>query len=61
MSLCINGAEHDKCWSNIVLTSYPPQSPWICRRCGKLGVDVGECVDATEYDKWVSEWDKRHA
>lgn len=33
--------QHDKVFSNIVLTSNPPQYPWICRKCGFEGVDRG--------------------
>jgi hypothetical protein len=32
---------HIKVYSNCILTSYPPQSPWICPLCGYRGVDRG--------------------
>jgi hypothetical protein len=33
--------DHDKCYSPYVLTSNPPQYPWICRKCKVEGRDVG--------------------
>jgi hypothetical protein len=46
-------AEHDKCYANYILTSNPPQHPWICRRCRTRGVDVGTYTDgaASEYNR----------
>lgn len=37
---CAKG-QHDKEYSNLVLDSYPPQYPWVCRKCGKHGADRG--------------------
>jgi hypothetical protein len=31
---------HDKVYANHVLTSNPPQYPWICSKCGTTGRDV---------------------
>ena len=28
---------HDKVYSREILTSYPPQQPWVCRKCGAKG------------------------
>lgn len=33
--------EHDKVYSNIVLTTYPEQYSWACKSCGELGRDYG--------------------
>lgn len=45
---------HDKCHSTITLTSMPPQTEWICRRCGERGVDVGHVDhDPFEYDRLI--------
>ena len=43
--------EHDKVYSNAILTSYPPQRHWICRKCGEKGTDwLGSYGDLNEYD-----------
>ena len=31
--------KHEKVYSNSILTSDPPQTPWICKLCGKTGTD----------------------
>lgn len=30
---------HEKVYSNRILASMPPQTPWICRLCGETGID----------------------
>jgi hypothetical protein len=32
--------EHDKAYSKIILTSYPPQYQWVCKKCGQKGRDI---------------------
>lgn len=32
--------EHEKVYANYAFMSYPPQHPWICRKCGIEGVDT---------------------
>jgi len=32
--------QHDKSYSPNVLTSNPPQYPWVCRKCGATGTDT---------------------
>jgi hypothetical protein len=44
--------QHDWCYANAILTSYPPQQDRICRLCGLTErVTVGEYVDPNEYDR----------
>jgi hypothetical protein len=42
--------EHDKVYSSKVLTTYPPQHIWICRRCLAEGRDV-VVSDMDEYQR----------
>ena len=44
--------KHEKVYANYTLTSDPPQYPWICRKCGKTGVDRGTATN-NEYDGLV--------
>jgi hypothetical protein len=46
--------EHDKCFAPFVLTSDPPQYPWVCRRCGARGTDRGASRDAGEYGRLIA-------
>lgn len=39
----------NKSYAPYVLTSYPPQYPWICRDCGKNGVDRGTIAKENDY------------
>ena len=52
----VQQAPHDKCYSGRMLTSNPPSYPWVCRRCGTKGADVGAYVGHSwgEYDQIVS-------
>ena len=35
--------KHEKKYDHgIVLTSFPPKHPWICKKCGERGYDVEE-------------------
>ena len=46
--------QHDWCYSNFVLTSYPAQYPKICRKCGKREVEIGKYEPITnEYEELV--------
>jgi hypothetical protein len=47
------GCRHEKVYANYVLTSLPPQYPWICKLCGLTGVDAGASYKANEYDELV--------
>lgn len=33
---------HKKVFANYILTSNPPQYPWVCSVCGERGTDRGE-------------------
>jgi hypothetical protein len=52
----LRACEHEKVYSDRILTSDPPQHPWICRKCGGRGVRMGRSVDRGEYDRLVSTW-----
>ena len=39
---------HEKVYSNIVLTTYPCQRPWICKICGQEGIDVNSIPESYE-------------
>lgn len=41
--------EHDKVYSNCLLTSDPPQQNWICRKCGATGIDTVGFTFNNEY------------
>ena len=41
---------HDKVYSQIVMTSFPPQYAWICRSCGIKGVDRIDYDTAESYE-----------
>lgn len=50
---------HDKVFSNYVLTSNPPQYPWICRKCGYMSRDIGEYYSArNEYEELIEKFRK---
>lgn len=49
----MNKCEHEKVYDNQhILTSFPPQVRWICRKCGHEGIEVvGPPTSfANEYD-----------
>ena len=35
----IERCTHDKCYSDVVLMTFPVQKPWICRICEEQGTD----------------------
>ena len=35
----IEQCTHDKCYSDVVLMTFPVQKPWICRICEEQGTD----------------------
>ena len=42
--------QHEKVFAPYILTSNPPQYPWICRKCGYRSVDKGNItIDVNEY------------
>lgn len=44
--------EHDKAYVNRAYLTDPPQYPWICRKCGREGVDTFDVLrDYGEYDR----------
>lgn len=42
--------DHEKVYSNSVLTCYPPIRQWICRKCGGLGQEQDEIEQGESYD-----------
>jgi len=50
--------DHEKVYANYVLTSNPPQYPWICKKCGEKGIDRGSYYNANAYDELVKEFEK---
>ena len=55
MSVC----EHDWCYNNAVLTSYPPQRDRICRKCGKQERVCEEGFrDYHEYSKLIRKFER---
>jgi hypothetical protein len=36
--------KHQKVYANYILTSNPPQHPWVCSICGETGRDQGATV-----------------
>jgi hypothetical protein len=48
---------HEKVYANYVLTSCPPQYPWICRKCGEKGIDWGGTVWIDEYAETEKKFD----
>lgn len=51
--------KHKKVYSNYVLTSNPPQYPWICEKCGTEGTDVGP-VFHSRYEEIKEKFDKQN-
>jgi hypothetical protein len=45
-----NKCKHNKVYANYILTSNPPQSPWICSKCGFKGVDRGQFPTEETYE-----------
>lgn len=46
--------EHEKVYAGHVLTSDPPQHPWICRKCNARGADrSGSLRDEQEYNRLI--------
>jgi len=37
----------------MVLTTFPPQQAWICRKCGEEGIDIMWGQEADEYNELV--------
>lgn len=44
-----NKCEHYKVYADSILTTYPAQHPWICRKCGAVGVDLGAAPERETY------------
>lgn len=42
--------KHEKVFANFILTSNPPQYPWVCKLCGETGVDQG-LFQKNEYEE----------
>ena len=43
---------HEKVYASYILTSHPPQQPWVCRLCGEEGIDrLGGKLKTDEYEK----------
>jgi hypothetical protein len=42
---------HKKVYANYILTSNPPQYPWICSECGEKGTDRKDYYDGPSYDE----------
>jgi len=32
--------EHDKVYARFLLLAYPPQRPWVCKKCGEVGIEL---------------------
>ncbi len=47
---------HNKVYANVILTSYPPQRPWICSICGAEGKDCGELGNSPSYDDLIKKF-----
>ena len=47
----MNECQHDKCYAPHALMSNPPQYPWVCRKCGLKGTDIGTYYDFDEYNR----------
>jgi hypothetical protein len=57
MSASQKDCKHDKVFAPYILTSNPPQYPWICRKCGFRGCDIGDGYqDVDEYAKLCQEF-----
>lgn len=51
--------EHEKVYAPFVLTSFPAQHPWICKKCGYEGVDRDSWPEGPSYDELRSKFGKR--
>lgn len=51
--------DHDKCYCQTILLSYPPQYPWICRICGEQGVDHADVIIHNEYEELKRKWNQK--
>jgi len=52
--------KHEKVYANFVLTSDPPQHPWICRKCGERGRDISKhSMNENEYDKLIRKFPRQ--
>lgn len=40
--------QHERVYADFVLTSYPAQHPWVCRKCGFQGVEMDKLPARTE-------------
>lgn len=49
---------HSKVYANYVLTSNPPQHPWICSICGEKGVDMESININNEYEELIKIFNK---
>ena len=47
---------HNKVYANYILTSNPPQSPWICSECGETGTDKGSYSGGDPYSDLVKKF-----
>ena len=52
---------HDKVYSPTMLVSYPPQMPWICRKCGEQGIRIssGHPGFMDEYEATVQQFQRK--
>ena len=47
---------HDKQFSGITLLTARPQYPWVCKKCGEHGRDIGEMPErVNEFDRIMKE------
>ena len=50
---------HEKVYSDYLIMTKPPQCEWICKKCGKTGIDQFEQTFASEYEYWKDKWAKK--
>jgi len=49
----VTECDHDMAWAPYILTSDPPQHPWICRVCLKEGVERLGPKSSPELESYV--------
>jgi len=56
--MIMNKCQHEKVYASYILTSNPPQYPWICKKCGLRGFDMG-ILTYDEYGEIIKQFELR--
>jgi hypothetical protein len=62
--MIMNNADckHDKVYNmSMILTTYPPQRMWICRKCGVTGTEFIGTIEQNDFDETWARFHKQES